>query len=64
MEAVAAAAAAREPDEGEVLAMRKWRVGGTAVSPENDSPRARRRTLYGDTHLRSALPVPFTTLSR
>lgn len=38
MEAVATAAAAREPDEGEVLASWRRREGGAAVSLENDSP--------------------------
>ena len=63
MEAVATAAvAAREPDEGEVLATRRWREGGPAVSLGNDSPSARRRTLYRGTL--AGLPVPLATLSR
>lgn len=38
MEAVAAAAAAMEPGEGEVLATRWRREHGTAVSLGNESP--------------------------
>lgn len=49
MEAVATAAAAREPDEGEAPAAGSRREGGAAVSLGNDSPWARRRTLYRGT---------------
>lgn len=38
METVATTAAAREPDEGEVLATRRRREGGAMVSLGNDSP--------------------------
>lgn len=39
MEAVATAAAAKEPDKGEILVTRRRRVGAAAVSLGNDSPR-------------------------
>lgn len=64
MEAVATAAAAREPDEGEVLASWRRREGGAAESLESDSPWARRRTPYKGTQQPSCLPAHFATLWR
>lgn len=50
------AAAAREPDEGEVKATRRQRKGGAAVSLENDSQFATEVSIEG--HQPSTLPVP------
>lgn len=60
---MATAAAAREPDEGEVPAARRRREGRVRCHWEM-IPHGRAGGLFIGGHLPSGLPVPFATLSR